>query len=127
MQVSSICKAFENVSSVKMIQLGGFLGRLFEPLLKSGLHLIASVLKPLAKSAFVPLGLTTAASTIDAAIQKKIFASCMTTLTISNEEMGDIMKIVKSFKESGLLIKDVTKTIKNEAKERKRGFLGFWC
>ena len=43
---------------------------------------------------------------------------------ISNEEMKDIMKIVKSLKHSGLLIKDVSETIKNEAKEQKGGFLG---
>ena len=48
----------------------------------------------------------------------------MTTLIISNEETNDIMKIVKSLEESGLLIKIVSKTIKNEAKEEKRGFLG---
>ena len=41
--------------------------------------------------------------------------------------MGDIMKVVKSLEESGLLIKGVKETIKNEAKEQKRGFLGIWC
>ena len=54
-----------------------------------------------------------------------MFGSGFTTLIISNEEMNDIMKIVKSLEESGLLIKDVSKTIKNEAKEQKVGmFLG---
>ena len=48
----------------------------------------------------------------------------MTTLIISNEEMGDIMKMVKSLGESGLLIKGVSETIKNEAKEQKEGFFG---
>ena len=48
----------------------------------------------------------------------------MTTLVISNEELGDTMKIVKSLDESGLLIKGVIETIKNEAKEEKGGFLG---
>ena len=48
----------------------------------------------------------------------------MTTLVISNEEMNDIIKTVKSFEESGLLIKGVRKTIENEAKEQKEGFLG---
>ena len=43
----------------------------------------------------------------------------MTTMIISNEDMNDIMKIVKSLKESGLLIKAVRETIKNEAKEQK--------
>ena len=46
-----------------------------------------------------------------------------TTLIISNEEMNDIMKIVKSLEESGLLIKGVSETIKNEAKEQKEGFV----
>ena len=47
-----------------------------------------------------------------------------TTLTISNEEMNDIMKIVKLLEESGLLKKGVSKTIKNDVKEQKGGFLG---
>ena len=55
---------------------------------------------------------------------KKTFGSGnFTTLKVSNEEMIDIMKIVKSLEEPGLLIKDVSETIKNEAKEQKRGFL----
>ena len=53
-----------------------------------------------------------------------MFGSGVTTLIISNEEMNDITKIVESLKESGLLIKDVSETIKNEAKEQKGGFLG---
>ena len=76
-----------------------------------------NVLKPLAKSVFIPLGLTVAASATDPTIHKKIFGSSMTTLIISNEEMDDIMKIVKLLEESGLLIKGVRETIKNEAKE----------
>ena len=52
-----------------------------------------------------------------------MFVSGFTTLIISNEEMNDIMKIVKSLEESGLLIKDVSKTIKNEAKEQNVGML----
>ena len=47
-----------------------------------------------------------------------------TTLIILKKEVNDVMKIVKSLEESGLLIKFVNKTIKNEAKERKGGFLG---
>ena len=47
----------------------------------------------------------------------------MTTLIVSNEETNDAMKIVKSLEESGLLIKGVNETIKNEAKEQKGGFL----
>ena len=65
-----------------MDQSGEFLGRLLGPLLKTGLPLIKSPLKPLVKSVSVPLGLTTAASATDAAIQKKIFRSGMTALII---------------------------------------------
>ena len=70
-----------------------------------------NVLKLLAKSVFIPLGLTVAASATDVAIHKKMFESGITI--ISNEEMNDIMKIVKSLEESGLLIKGVSETIKN--------------
>ena len=48
----------------------------------------------------------------------------MTTLIISNDEIKDIIKIVKSLEYSGLLIKGVTETVRNEIKEQKRGFLG---
>ena len=54
-----------------MIQSGGFLGRLLGPLLKTGLPLMKNVIKPLAKSVLIPLGLTAAASEADAGIQKK--------------------------------------------------------
>ena len=86
--------------------------------------LIGNVLKPLAKSVLISLGLTAAASATDAAIHKKMFGSRTTTLIISNEEMNDIMKIVKSLEESDLWIKSVSKTIENEAKEQKGTFLG---
>ena len=66
---------------------------------------MTSVFKLLVKSVLIPLGLTAATSATDAAMQKKIFESVMTTLIISNEEMDDVMKIVKSVEESGLLIK----------------------
>ena len=65
-----------------------------------------------------------AASATDTAIHKKMFRSEFSSLIISNKEMEDIMKIVKSLEASGLLIKDVSETIKNEAKEQKRGFIG---
>ena len=89
-----------------MEQSGGFLGRLFGPLLKTGLPLIGNVLKPLAKSLLIPSGLT--GSAIDAAVHKKMFGSGNATLIISNEEMNDIMKIIKSLEKSGLLIKGVS-------------------
>ena len=63
-----------------------------------------NVLKALAKAVLIPLGLTAAASATDASIQKKLFGSGMTTKIISNEEMDDIMKIVKSLGITGLLI-----------------------
>ena len=65
-----------------------------------------------------------AASATDTDIQKQIFGLGTTTLIISNEEMDDIMKIVKSLEHSGLLIKGVSETIKSEAKEQKGGFVG---
>ena len=58
-----------------MIQSGGFLGRLLGPLPKTGLPLMKSVIKPLAKSVLIPLGLTAAASAADAGIHKKILGS----------------------------------------------------
>ena len=85
--------------------------------------LIRNVLKPLAKSILIPLGLT-AASAADAAIHKKMFGSSMTTLIISNEEMNDIIKIIKSLEDAGLWIMGVSETIENEVKEQKCGFLG---
>ena len=81
-------------------------------------------LKPLAKSVLIPLASTAAASAIVAAIQKKIFGSCMARLIVSNEEMNNIMKTIKPLEESGLLIKDVSKKTKNEAKEGTSGFFG---
>ena len=74
-----------------MIQLVGFVSRPLRPLLKCGLPLQGSVLKLLAKSVLVPLGLTAAASATDAATQKKIYALGVTTLVVSNEELNDTM------------------------------------
>ena len=70
----------------------------------------------ISKSVLVPTGLMAAA---DAAIQKKIFGSWMTTLIFSNEELEDIMEAFKSLEDAGLLIKGVGETIKNRAKEWK--------
>ena len=124
-QVSKLCKYFPNGSSVnielsktqlhKLGQSGGLLG----PLTKSGLCLIKNVVEPLAKSVFIALGLTAAASATRAAIHKKMFGYGNTTLIISNEEINDSMKIIKSLKESSLLVKGVSKTTKYEAKEHK--------
>ena len=89
-----------------MTQSGGFLSRLLGPLLKTGLPLITNVIKPLAKSVLIPLGLTAAAWAADAGIHKKMLGSGnTTTLTISNDEMNDIIKMVESLEYSGLLLK----------------------
>ena len=106
-----------------MIQSGGFLARLLGPLLKTGLPLIENVITPLAKSLLIPLGLTAAASAADAGIYRKILGSGNTTLIISNKDMEDLIKILKSLKDSGLLLKGVTESVENEVKEQKGGFL----
>ena len=82
------------------------------------------VFTPLGKSILVPLGLTAAAAGTDAAIQKKTFGLETTTLVFSNKGSNDIMRIVKYFEESGLLIKGVSETVENEAKEQKGRLLG---
>ena len=136
-QVANIRKAFANHLSTdiklskaqlsKMMQSGGFLGKLLGPLLKTGLLLIKSVIKPLAKSVLIPLGLTVAASAADAGMHKEILGSGSdnnnTILIISDDEMDDILKIVKSLEDSGVLLKGVNETIQNEAKEQRGGFL----
>ena len=78
--------------------------------------LVKNVIKPLAKSVLIP-------SATDAAIHKKMFWSGAAAIIIANEEINDIMKIVQSLEESGLLIKGVSEANKNEAKEQKGGFL----
>ena len=107
----------------KIGQSGELLGRLLGPLLKTGLPLMKNVWKPLVKSVFIPLGLIGAASATDAAIHKKMDGSRNTALIVSNEEINDIMKMVNSLEESALLIKGVSETIQNEAKEKKGKFL----
>ena len=98
----------------KIIQPGGFLGfllgKIAGPLMK--------VARPLAKNV---LGLTAAMSTIDGSIQKN--GSGTAKLIIENEDMDDIMKIIEALENSGILLKGVTKTIENEAKEQRGEFL----
>ena len=114
-----------------MIQSGGFLSRLLGPLLKTGLPLIKNVIKTLVKSVLIPLGLTAAASAADAGIHRKIIgpgnhhssSASKTTIIISNNEIEDMIKIVKSLEDSGLLLNGVTETVQNEVKEQKREFL----
>ena len=86
------------------------------------------MIKQLSKNVLISLGLTAAASGADAGIHKKTILRSgnpplFTTLIISNDEMKDIIKIVKSLEDSGLLLKGVTETIQNEVKEQKGGFL----
>ena len=131
-QVANLRKAFANYFSTdiklsktqlsKMIQSRGFLGRLLGPLLKTGLPLIKNVIKPLVKSVLIPLGLTAAAAAADAGIHKKVLGSGTTTLIISNDEMEDIIEIIKSLDDSGILLKGVSETVQNEAKEQIGGF-----
>ena len=75
----------------------------FEALTRVGLPLMKNVLTPLATNVLLSLWVTVEPSATDAVIQKNIYRERMTTLLISNEEMGYVMKIVKSFGESGLL------------------------
>ena len=105
----------------KIIQSGGFLGNLLAgPLMKVAL--------PLAENVLASLGLTAAMSAIDGSIQKKIHGSWATKgagvkLIIKQEDINDIMKIIKALENSGILLKGVSKAIKNETKEQKGGFL----
>ena len=125
-QIANLRKAFANHTSTDIklskaqltkMQKGGFV-RFLAPLLNSGLPFLTSAIKPLGM-----LGLTAAASATDASINKKILGSGATTLIISNDEMNDILKIVKSLEDSGILLKGNGETIKNDAKEQKGGFL----
>ena len=130
-----------------MIQ-SGFLGRRLGPLLKTELPLMKNVIKPLAKSVLIPLGLTAAALAVDVGIHKKILGSGHlhssssafphhpsssashdnnnnnnnnnnnTILIISNNEMKDI-KIVKSLEDSSFLPEGVSQAIQNEFEEQR--------
>ena len=75
-----------------------------------------NVNQPLAKIILILLRLTAAASVADPGYIRKILGSRFTTLIISNEEMEDIIKIIRSFEDSGLLLKEVRETIKSKAK-----------
>ena len=108
----------------KIIQLGGFLGKLLSKLAVP----LMNVAMPLAKNVLAPLGFTAAMSAIDGSIQKKIHGSGATKgagvkLIIEQEDMNDIMKIIEALEHSGILLKGVSKTIENETKEPKGGFL----
>ena len=102
----------------QLIQSGGFLGKLLSKLAGP----LMKVAMPLAKNVLAPLGLTAAMSAIDGSIQKKIHDSGI-KLIIEQEDMNDIMKIIEALENSGILLKGVSKTIENETKEQRGGFL----
>ena len=79
------------------------------------------LIQPSTKSGLSLLGLTEAA--VDARIHRKQRITTTTALIIPNDEMEDVIKIAKFFKYSGLLVKGVSETIPNKAKEQKGGFL----
>ena len=132
-QVANIRKAFAKNTSIdiklsktQLSKMIGFLGRLLGPLLKTGLPLMKSVIKPLAKSVLIPLGLTAAASAADTGTHKKVLGSGHNNNTIlitSNDEMDHILKIIKSLEDSGVLLKGASETIQHEAKEQRGGFI----
>ena len=102
----------------KIIQAGGYLGKLLSKLAGP----LMKVAMPLSKNVLAPLGLTAAMSAIDGGIQKKIHGSGV-KLIIEQEDMKDIMKIIKALENSGILLKGVSKAIKNETKEQRGGLL----
>ena len=92
----------------KIIQSSGFLGKLLSKLVGP----LMKVALPLAKNVLGPLGLTAAMSAIDGSIQKKIHGSGV-KLTIEEQDIKDIMKIIEALESSGILLKGVSKTIEN--------------
>ena len=80
------------------------------------------MIKPLAKSVLIQLRLTAASSAADAGIHKKILGSGNNTLIFSNDEMKEIIEIVKYLEDSGLLLKGISETIQNDVREQKGGF-----
>ena len=102
----------------KLIQSGGFLGKLLSKLAGP----LMKVAMPLVKNVLAPLGLTAAMPAVDRNIQKKIHGSGI-KLIIEQEDMNDIMKIIEAVENAGISFKGVSKTIENETKEQRRGFL----
>ena len=131
--VSNLCKTFVNNSSSniklskpqlhKIRQSRGVLGRLLGRLLRTSLTLIQNELIALAKKDLIPLGLTAASATDASAYKKNFVSDCPSdtplrtkTSIIWNEEMNDIMKIVKSLEETSLSITGVSETTQNQTK-----------
>ena len=125
-QKTKLRNAFNNNMSIdlklskaqisKTIQSGGFLGSLLSKLAGS----LMNVAIPLAKNILAPLGITAAASAIDAGIHRKSYGSGTTT---SNKEINDIIKIVQTHENSNILPERVTKAAKTEIREQRGGFL----
>ena len=109
---------FSKAQMKKIIQSGGFLGKLLSKLAGP----LMKVAMPLAKNVLAPLGLTAAMPAIDGSIQKKMRGEGI-KLVIEQEDMNDIIKIIEALENSGILLKGVTKTIENETKEQRGGFL----
>ena len=100
------------------MQQSGLL-KLLAPLLKSGLPLLKSLIKPLSM-----FRLTAAASATDAIINKEILGSGNhTKLITSNDDLNDLLEVIKSLEENGIFLDGITETIKDEVKEQKGGFL----
>ena len=120
-QVANLRKAFADKSltdnnlsktQISKVQSRGFFSRILGPILKTGLPLMKNLIKPLAKSVLIPLGLSAAASPADVGIHKKSLNNNNnnnTILTISNDEMKKIVKIVESFEYSSLLLGELAK------------------
>ena len=77
---------------------------------------------PLGKNTLSLFLVTAAALAIDVEILKKTYGSGPTTVIISNKEMNDLIENVQALEDSNILLKRITKTIKNETKEQKGGF-----
>lgn len=107
----------------KTIELVRFLGKLLGQLLKIALLSVKIVLKSLAKRLLKLLRLTTTSSVVDAGFRKKMFGPGTKLLVISNEEIKDIMEIVKSLQSAGLLIRIVIKTIKMKQMNKEMNFV----
>ena len=105
-QINKIIKEGRDLGRLLM----GFLPKLIRPAISLGKNILA------------PLGLTVAMSATDAAIQKKMYGSGITTLIISNDDLDDLIKIVTALEEHDILLKGTSKTIKNETKEQNIGF-----
>ena len=101
----------------KLIQSGGFLGKLLSklagPLMKLAM--------PLAKNILAPLALSAAMSAIDGSIQKKMRGEGV-KLVIEQEDMNDIMKIIEALENTGILLKGVIKQLKMELRNKEEDF-----